>query len=51
MDDDSYKGWDSISSIIGHPNTAFFHTTAFGDESTEYKTCQVRYIFFLLINN
>ena len=43
MEDDPYKGWNSISSIIGHPKTAFFHTIALGDESMEYKTCCVRY--------
>ena len=26
MNDDSYKGWDSVSSIIGQPNTALFHS-------------------------
>ena len=47
MDEDSYKGADLISSVIGHPNTAFTHTVAFGDESMEYKTCRVRHFFYI----
>ena len=43
MDEDSYKGTNLISSVIGHPNTAFTHTIAFGDASMEYKNCRVRH--------
>ena len=43
MNDDSYKGWNSVSAIIGQPNTALFHSRSTGLKSLLYKTCQVRF--------
>ena len=45
MNDDSYKGWNSVSSIIGQPNTALFHSRSTGHKSLLYKTCQVSFFY------